>query len=57
MIDHWRKRPEADYAISSIVELEVLYGVYSSPSPVLTESYQRILKGRFTRGSTSAKTS
>ena len=48
---HWRLRPESDYAICSIVELEVLYCVFlarGTPAELsLEQGYQKILKGRF----------
>ena len=43
----WSSRPETDYVISVICELEVLYGIELSPSPVLRPAWERLLRGRF----------
>lgn len=40
-------QPERDYAVSSICELEVLYGIELSGSEKLRLAYQKILKNRF----------
>ena len=47
VIVRWRRRLEAEYAVSAIVELEVLQGLCRNPSPRRTEKYQGLLKGRF----------
>ena len=47
VIARWRSRPETDYAVSAICELEVLYGIELSPSPLLRPAYERLLRDRF----------
>ena len=43
----WKSRPESEYAVSSICELEVLCGIRLSGSESLKTAYKRILLGRF----------
>lgn len=43
----WRERPESDYCISVICQIEVLYGIHRSASSTLRIAWQRILKDRF----------
>jgi tRNA(fMet)-specific endonuclease VapC len=47
VIRHWRAGAEKEYAISSICELEVLYGIAIARSERLARAYRDILKNRF----------
>ena len=47
VVSRWKQHPESDYAVSSVVEVEVLYGVFLSRNPSLVEGYRALLKGRF----------
>ncbi|MEI8095504.1 MAG: type II toxin-antitoxin system VapC family toxin [Spirochaetales bacterium] len=46
VVSRWRMRPESDYAISAMVELEVLYGLHLKNSPPLFAFWEKLLKGR-----------
>jgi predicted nucleic acid-binding protein len=47
VVARWKARPESDYAVSAIAELEVLYGIRLAASEGLEASYRLILEGRF----------
>ena len=47
VVAHWKSHPESEYAISTICELEVLYGIRLAASNRLSRAYEDILKGRF----------
>lgn len=47
VVNHWKAYPETDYAVSAICELEVLYEIELSPSPVLRPAWERLLRDRF----------
>jgi len=47
VIAHWKARPESDYAVSAICEMETLYGIRLRDSKTLQLAYRRILMGRF----------
>ncbi len=47
VIKRWKAQPETDFAVSAICELEVLYGIELSHSPVLRPAWERLLRDRF----------
>jgi predicted nucleic acid-binding protein len=55
VITRWKARPESDYAVSAICELEVLYGIELSTSAILRPAYERLLRDRFPVLSVDAK--